>query len=119
LSQAFRSALLLYALNWACAACGGALVGSEPNFCAVMSVDDPAFDPAELATVEPPHLVILNVGSRFAVPEVNSFFITCDVCGRMTRFVVEGGFHQRSSLTSEAIAFAAFRLFPRLTTKTT
>ncbi len=97
LAQAFFAALLLYALNRAGAACGGAFVGSEPDFCAVMGVDDAVFDPAELATVETPHFVVLDVGGCFAVPEVNGFSVGGDVSGGFSGFVVEGDLHRGSS----------------------
>jgi hypothetical protein len=117
LPQAFLAAFLLYAFNRACAARDGAFVGSEPDFCAVMRVDYAVFDPAELAAVEAPNFVILDVGGCFAVPEVDGFFVCGDVSSGLAVFVVERDLHGDSSLTAEAISAGALSFFLK-TTKT-
>jgi hypothetical protein len=72
---------------------GRAFVGPEANTVAGLRVEDPVSGPAEVTSVEAKHFVVLDVGSCFATPEINCFFVRCNVSGWLALFVVECGFH--------------------------
>lgn len=94
LAQGFCAFFLFYAFYRAGVACGWAFVGSEADALAILCVDYAGFDPAEVASVEAEDFVVLDVGGCFATPEVNCFFVRCDVGGWLPRLVVEGNFHR-------------------------